>query len=388
MKVLVRDREAFATLSHLDLRAYLHARGWREEGRLGDKALILVRDAHGESFEILLPLREDIGDYLARMAEAVHVLAEVEQRAETSILADLSVAGSDVIRVRAMEASHDGTIPLLGGVALYTEARELLLAAACAAQSPRPVFHSRKPQMALDYMNNVRMGQSERGSYVATLLSPVDPALRSVSGGQLPLLPEFEEEPYERLVTLTLVRALRAAREAVTEAIATDGFEAFESRVENGISSNLCEALAGLIETVGAVDIGLTWAKVRPLHGEETSAPIRIDFTRTAGKVLHEAARQFRSREPLLEQALIGWVTRLGRGPDDEMGGAALSLLVDGKPKTAKVTGLGHADYQKLSIANVERKAVSCEGDLYRIGRGYELRNVRNITLLSVEDPE
>jgi hypothetical protein len=43
MKVLVRDREAFAALSHLDLRAYLHARGWREEGRLGDKALILVR---------------------------------------------------------------------------------------------------------------------------------------------------------------------------------------------------------------------------------------------------------------------------------------------------------------------------------------------------------
>ena len=39
-----------------------------------------VRDAHGESFEILLPLRDDIGDYLARMAEAVHVLAEVEQR--------------------------------------------------------------------------------------------------------------------------------------------------------------------------------------------------------------------------------------------------------------------------------------------------------------------
>jgi hypothetical protein len=190
------------------------------------------------------------------------------------------------------------------------------------------------------------------------------------------------------LVTLTLVRALRAAREAVTEAIATDGFEAFESRVENGISSNLCEALAGLTETVGAVDIGLTWAKVRPLQGGETSAPIRIDFTRTAGKVLHEAARQFRSREPLLEQALIGWVTRLGRGPDDEMGGAALSLLVDGKPKTAKVTGLGHADYQRLSIANVERKAVSCEGDLYRIDRGYELRNVRSITLLSVEDPE
>jgi hypothetical protein len=93
------------------------------------------------------------------MAEAVHVLAEVEQRSETSILADLSVAGSDVIRVRAMEASHDETISLLGGVALYTEARELLLAAACAAQSPRPVFHSRKTQMALDYMNNVRMGQ-------------------------------------------------------------------------------------------------------------------------------------------------------------------------------------------------------------------------------------
>lgn len=382
----MRNRESFAALSHLELRAYLLARGWREEGRLGDKAQVLARHVAAENVEILLPLREDLGDYLSRMTEAVHVLAQVEQRPEHSILADLSLAGCDVVRVRAAESADNGTISLLSGVTLYTQARELLLAAACTAQSPRPVFHSRKPQAALDYLANVRMGQSERGSYVATLLSPVDPALRP--GSQIPLSPEVDQDPYERAVTKTLVRALKAARQAVTEAIATDGFEAFQSRVEHGVSANLCEALADLVDSTGTVDIGVTWAQVRPVHGEKASAPVRVEFTRTAGKVLHEAARQFRSREPLLEQVLIGWVTRLGRGPDDERGAASLSLLVDGKPKTAKVTGLGQAEYGKLAQANVERKAVSCEGDLYRVGRGYELRNARSITLLSNEDGE
>lgn len=177
MNIQVRSRDSFASLSPLDLRAYLLARGWTEEDRLGDKALVLARQVAGEGFEILLPLREDLGDFVSRMAEAVHLLAQVEQRSETSILADLSLAGCDVVRVRAADAADYGTIGLIGGVTLYTQARELLLAAACAANAPRPVFHNRKPQVALDYLGNVRMGQTERGSYVATLLSPVDPAL-------------------------------------------------------------------------------------------------------------------------------------------------------------------------------------------------------------------
>ena len=55
------------------------------------------------------------------------------------------------------------------------------------------------------------MGQTERGSYVLTILSPVPPELRPAQGTLLPVEPE---DPYERLVTLTLMNALAALQRA------------------------------------------------------------------------------------------------------------------------------------------------------------------------------
>lgn len=379
MSVIIRDREAFSALSHVDMRAYLQSQGWREEGRVGDKAAVLVREAGSTPWEILLPLREDIGDYLARIAEAVHIIAEVEERPEPSVLSDLIMAGRDVIRIRAADAADDGTLSIESGVALHAQAREVLLAAACSAHQPRPLFGNRKPPRALDYLNKVRLGQSERGSYVVTLLSPVDPALGQ---RQMRLAPEFEDEPFERQVTSTLVRALRATKAAVVEATASDRFEAFEDRFRQGVSANLCEALAHLVDVGGSVDLGVTWAKVRPPRPEDVQVPSKVDFGPSEGRILQEAARQFRGREPMLDQDLAGWVVRLNRGPNDQVGSAVLSVIVDGKPCSMRVDGVPERDYAKLIRANNDRKPISLEGDVYRLGRGHEVRNARNIEVL------
>lgn len=383
MTVVVTDKASFASLSHVDVRAYLQAQGWNEEDRIGDKAIVLTRpSAHGE-WEILLPLREDLGDYIARMADAVHVLSEVEQRAETAVLADLKMAGSDIIRVRATHDAEDGTLSVDAGVTLYTQARELLLSAACSVAAPRPLFGNRKPQSALDYLDKVRLGQSERGSYVVTLLSPVLPAFSA--SRQLALAPEFEDDPHERIVTRTLVRALNAAREAAVEAAATNSFDAFEKRVHQGVSANLCEALARLVEVGGAVDLGVTWAKVRPAHVDH-GIKSRVDFGPTTGRVLLEAARQFRSREPLVDQELVGWVVRLNRPPEAEVGTAFLTVIVEGHQRSARLDRLPEPEYEVLIRANNERRLVSLDGDVHRVGRTYEIRNPRNIRLSCDDD--
>lgn len=383
MSVIVRDREAFSALSHVDMRAYLQSQGWREEGRVGDKAVALVREVGSRPWEILLPLREDLGDYVARLAEAVHIIAEVEERPEPSVLSDLLLAGRDVIRIRAADGADNGTLSIESGVSLHAQAREVLLAAACSAHQPRPLFGNRKPPRALDYLNRVRLGQSERGSYVVTLLSPVDPALGQ---RQMRLGPEYEEEPFERQVTSTLIRALRATKDAIVDATANDRFEAFEDRVRQGVSANLCEALAQLIDVGGSVDLGVTWAKVRPPRPEDVQVPSRVDFGPSEGRILQEAARQFRGREPILDQDLAGWVVRLNRGPNDQVGSAVLSVIVDGRPCSMRVDGVPERDYAKLIRANNDRKPISLEGDVYRLARGHEVRNARNIEVLDTED--
>jgi hypothetical protein len=50
-----------------------------------------------------------------------------------------------------------------------------MLAAACSALEPRPLFAPRKPELAMSYINRARFGLARRGSYIMTIISPVLP---------------------------------------------------------------------------------------------------------------------------------------------------------------------------------------------------------------------
>ena len=116
-------------------------------------------------------------------------LETVEDRSQLDILRDLYNSGFDVVRLAALSPnSEDGTVRIEDGVQLFERARDILLAAACATVRPQPVFHSRKPQQATEYMRKARLGQTEHGSYVLTLLSPVAPQLSVHSESDLFLL--------------------------------------------------------------------------------------------------------------------------------------------------------------------------------------------------------
>ena len=87
-------------------------------------------------------------------------------------------ADRDVLRVRAPEADDDGSFGIDRGVELVQHARDMLASAACAAFDPRRAYHLKKVQRAEDYMRHVRLGQTEHGSFVVTLLAPMPPAGR------------------------------------------------------------------------------------------------------------------------------------------------------------------------------------------------------------------
>jgi hypothetical protein len=87
----------------------------------------------------------------------------------------------------------------------------------------------------------VRLGQTERGSYIVTLLSPLgaDPA-EAERAGRLPLA-----DPFPRRAVATLALALQAARDAAERTTTgASGLEAFHQAIEAGVSANLCDSLA------------------------------------------------------------------------------------------------------------------------------------------------
>ena len=94
-----------------------------------------------------------------------------------SVRPDMSVAEA-LAHVRGIAADRETVYVLYaqdaeGRLCGTLSLRELLLAAACAAVTYKQHYTGRKPDKALHFINNVRFGQTEQGSFVLQLLSPV-----------------------------------------------------------------------------------------------------------------------------------------------------------------------------------------------------------------------
>ncbi|MGB5833280.1 MAG: hypothetical protein WBG92_14975 [Thiohalocapsa sp.] len=376
MRLELTDQAALSRLPWRDLKSYLDSRGWHQVGRLGDKALVFEPVAeNAEAAEILVPARDDLADYASRMAEAVRILAESEQRSALAVFRDITTTGLDVVRLRSPNADSDGAIVIEDGVTLYREAENLMLSAACAAVDPRRSYHLRKVTEAMDYLKSVRLGPSERGSYVLSVYSPVQPRL----GAQQRL--DLGDEPFPRTVTLRLADALAAAKRAADQAVADGEFAPFDDAVAQGVSANLCDAVAHLAAAAKGVDIGLTWARTRPA-GRQAQ---RYHFSVEVAEVLSEAASVFRRSEPLTDTRLTGFVIALDRPVDQFDGSATLRVLIEDRPRRVRVRFEQNV-YPQVIRAFQEKFAIALLGDLFPVNQRWELRNPRELRMLDDQD--
>jgi hypothetical protein len=230
-----------------------------------------------------------------------------------------------------------------------------------------------------DFLDTVRLGQTERGSYVVTIRCPVAPTLHATPSQSTLFEHEPEDDVFSsRAVTLKLADALQSAGQAVSGAIDNNRFDAFETAVQHGVNANLCDALSQLAELGAGLDVSISWARVRPTAGHTR----QYRFSREMGRVLKEAAKEFRRHEPKLEETVEGFVTHLDRVPEEFNGRATLRVLWEGRPRRLGVT-FEPSEYTQVIRAHDERVAVSLDGDIYPVGQRFELRNPRNLRLLT-----
>ena len=305
-----------------------------------------------------------LGDYASVVATLIDTFASVTERGELSVYRSLATADRDVVRVRAAE-SDDGSVTLNDGLDLIGGARDLLLSAACSLDEPLLVYRAGARREAADLLKRMRLGQTHQGSFVVTLLTPVVPPW-------MPALfpdPDDRNAPVERRMTRRLVEAVTAARQATERAAAGDEC-AFEETVANGVSANLCEALVRIIEPFPTLDVGVSWARTRPVAA--TGAVAR--FGRADAALLREAARSLRERAPRPEVRLHGFVRLLKRGEAEDDSTIRLATDIDGQPQSV-VAVLERADYERAVQAHKDHALVVLAGDLERTGQRWKMLN-------------
>ena len=376
---MIRNARESLGLSSVTLRslnAYLVSHGWRQMEPYGDSGFVFGLE--NETLEVLVPA-EVLSDYQRRIEEILETLSDVEERDSLSILRDVSMSEYDLVRVRLPAPASAGSVPISHGVSLFQESRNLMLAAACSASRPQRAYRAGRNQEANDYMNTVRFGQTEMGSFIASILSPVPPNLV----GQANLNPGLPPEPFARRVTRKLVSGLRSAKNAVTMADHGGDISAFERNVPQGVSANLCEAIANLldVETRQSIDVSVSWSLVR----EPPEGRAQIVFNSPDTPVLREASRILKDRQDRPNERFDGYVSALARGQTQRTGRVTLKAVVDGAISSVRVD-FAPSDYSRIVEAHSERKAISLEGDLRREGQRWVLDNPRDLEVQIDED--
>ena len=373
MKVSIRDTDALRAVSPAALSAYARAAGWIPQERYRVHSDVYMGEARPE---IIVPRTERLGDYASVVAALIETFAQVAGQDELTIYRSLVVADRDVVRVRVAE-SDDGSVTLNDGVDLIGGARDMLLSVACSLYEPRPVYRARANREAAALLQRVRLGQTDQGSFVVTLLTPVVPP-------PIPALlpdPDDRNAPIERRMIRRLVEALNAARGAV-ERTAAGEEGAFGEALAGGVSANLCEALVRIIEPFPTLDVGVSWARTRPM----TTSGTVVRFGRADTAVLQEAARLLRDRAPRPDVRLHGFVRLLKRGETEDDGTVGLVTDIDGQRQSVAAV-LEREDYERAVRAHHDRAMVVLAGDLDRMGQRWRLLNPRLENVIRDDEP-
>ena len=361
MEISIRDRNALLAVSPAALSAYARASGWKRQDPYRVHSDVYVGETRPD---IIVPRTERLGDYASVVAMLIDTFADVADEDTLTVYRDLVTADRDVVRVRAGE-SDDGSVGLDDGVSLVSGARELLLSAACSVREPQPVYRPGANREAAELLKRMRLGQTDQGSFVVTLLTPVVPP-------PMPTLfpdPDDGNAPIERRTTRRLVEAVVAAQQATERAAAGDD-GAFEGTVSSGVSANLCEALVRIIEPFPTLDVGVSWARTRPVAIQGTV----VRFGQADAALLREAASSLRDRAPRPDVRLHGFVRLLKRGEAEDDGTIRLATDIDGRQQSV-VAVLGRTDYDRAVQAHKDRALVVLAGDLERAGQRWRLLN-------------
>lgn len=380
--------------------SYLGAAGWTLAEVAPGSEFWELHETPGRPVRLMLPLDQTYADYARRLHEAIRRLCVVYDWNLDQLATHVAAARSDFMYVRADQASPDGTIPLRQAESLLGGADNLLFFAACSAINPRSEHLGRRPDAAREFVEqDVRMGHTQRGSFVITILTRLDaadelpsyeiadtessaPESRSspVSGPEQPSTdttsPAAESSqitgsapsqtrlvriaPFQRRVMSTLAQGLRSARAL---SLAADQ-ASVEEAIDNGLSANLVSALESMTQHTGlrSLDITFSWAAAEP---SPHPAIDTVSVDRNMIPVLPDLRERLRQRPPLPTRVtILGQVTRLERGEGDDIGTVTVTGVTGrSTQRQVRITLTGKA-YNDAIRAHRARIPVSATGTL------------------------
>ena len=374
------DSNSLKAIQPSEINAYVQSKGWSRV-EFEEKRAVWTKKIGETEVDLVVPLRQSFKDYHYRVENILRTLADVEKRECSKLFDDIKHSTSDIIRFRIMHSDiDDGNLPFEGSSKLIEGAKDVLSAAICSIDEKK-AFYSRRTNTAMDFLKQLKTAQTERGSFILKIVSPVPPTQQLSFPNK-----ETEEitQPFERQFALNLYKSLAACEVAGTRSVVDNNIDAFTSKVADGINVNILEGLVSLGTILGTtnyndLEFSINWAAIRDVP-EEFNKPIQI--TRDHITFIQAASRQLKETASLEDYLIQGHVEKLEKTPKNNYGKIVVLSLLEDKYKKVKIELPEKLYNIAIEAHKTSYGMVSCKGDLKKEGRSYNLENPRDFKII------
>lgn len=358
--------------------SYLRQKGWYISVELA-YSVVWQKQYKDKVNELTLP-KIEAGDCEEVLDKTLHKLAKLEGKPLETLKHNIQNQYSDIIFIRVIDESvKNGTIPLADGVKLFEKAQDLIYALAVSSQKAQAYFKKKSGgEKVANFMNDVRLGQTQVGSYIIELSYPVENTVSFNTQQQDEALSYAIS--FSRGVTHNLVKSTQKLKKAVVEY--SNDPRIFAPLISDGVSNNLCQAIAGLSGLTKQREVELSLKTGEIIDNNLPDAPFKINFTPSEIEVVEIAARYYKGDYILPEYEIIGLITGAHSSRLEEGGYITVNQKIQKKSIEIRID-LNPEQYKEAVYAHAEGKEIRCQGKHLQISKNKgKLQTVVHIDVL------
>ncbi|WP_066437253.1 hypothetical protein [Chryseobacterium sp. CCH4-E10] len=296
------------------LQKYLLNNGFKKiESRRNDLA-IFFKDAE-KPIEIIIPLNRGFVDYKNSVKSILEKISVYQNRNIEYVINDLIIPPSDIIRFRVVnEGTENGLISFHDGFNLLENAKKSLYATACDIVAPS-IYHKKLySKSANQFIESCYLGQTERGSFIASIVCPFINSSREENAVQLSLF--NEEEVLETSLTRTITKKFIKSLHEVKSNIEIGNYDFLEEQINaDKISVNFLESIVELGEygDKDQIDISVSWTNhIEKIH----DLPSEITFTKDYIQPLEYIIEKYIPKDEGIVGSFVGKISKAEANPD------------------------------------------------------------------------
>ncbi len=375
MKIIDSKSKRLLDIDIIQYSRFLKNNGWNADSVVNNCIEVFHNSEYSNS-EIVLPFTRKVKSYNSLIVNAFNTIADIYKSDFTKTLNAITNLSEDLIKIRIV---HDdvkyGSIQLENGIKLIQGAKELMASTALSTKQKRKLFIGKMPDEINQYLDHLRLGQTEVGSYIINIYSEIRPT----SDYGL-----FEAISFDRKVSLQTVSSIQKISEIVKEYEKKQEIQIFDEAVQDGISANFCKSIIELSGNKQNHNIQLQVGINNNIHIADTFYNSYISSS--AIPILQKGYDYLINKDYIEDTELSGFVFKLSRDEDEEAGVVYLSTSINEKMRKVKVY-LSEEQYEIAINAHRDQKSVVIRGDLRLETRRAELINVKSILNIEYELP-